>query len=174
MAPHSVGPEPEELSRAISELDLTALRGVDGATDENDIKKSKRYTRDQLLSIRSKSSSSDDSGICINVPEIATGTKTPPAPPRVPPPTPIPDHLSATPASGTSTPVARLAVTSEELEKKDEGAASGGTDGSTKVAESGEGEPKKKKKKSGGKKKAAPSGFEGMQKQSHMRIKAYL
>ncbi|ATZ55805.1 hypothetical protein BCIN_12g03630 [Botrytis cinerea B05.10] len=159
MAPHSVGPEPEELSRAISELDLTVLRGVDGATDESDIKMGKRYTRDQLLSIRSKSSSSDDERIHINIPEIATGVKTPPAPPRVPPPTP--DHLSVTPASGTNTPVARLPVTPEESDKKEEGAVNGGAEGDAKVTEGGEGEPKKKKKKSGGKKKAAgPTGFE--------------
>lgn len=160
MTPHSVGPEPEELSRAISELDLTALRGVDGASDETGIKDGKRYTRDQLLTIRSKSNSSEDLGIFINVPEIATGIKTPPAPPRVPPPTP--DHLSATPASGTGTPVARLPVTPEEPERKEEGAVKEGAEAGLKVTGSGDGEPKKKKKKkkSGANKKAAPTGFE--------------
>ncbi|KAA8571115.1 hypothetical protein EYC84_000464 [Monilinia fructicola] len=127
MAAHSVGPEPEELSRAISELDLASLRGVDGATDEAEIKRSKRYTRDQLLGLKSKSLASEDSAVCINVPEIATGTKTPPAPPRVPPPTP--DHLSVTPASGTSTPVARLPVTAEVSEEAQEGAVDGGAGG---------------------------------------------
>ncbi|TGO57886.1 hypothetical protein BOTNAR_0192g00090 [Botryotinia narcissicola] len=154
MAPHSVGPEPEELTRAISELDLTALRGVDGATDESDIKMGKRYTRDQLLSIGSKASSSDDERIHINVPEIATGMKTPPAPPRVPPPTPV--HLSVTPASSTNTPVARLPVTPEESGKKGEGAVDGGADGDAKATEGGDGEPKKKKKK----KTQSPTGFE--------------
>ncbi|RAL64003.1 hypothetical protein DID88_003191 [Monilinia fructigena] len=128
MAPHSLGPEPEELSRAISELDLASLRGVDGATDGADIKKSKHYTRDQLLSLKSKSIASEDSVICINVPQIATGTKTPPAPPRVPPPTP--DHLFITPASGTGTPVARLPVTAEVSEETQEGAVDGGAGGS--------------------------------------------
>ncbi|KAK6600220.1 argonaute siRNA chaperone complex subunit Arb1 [Botrytis cinerea] len=91
----------------------------------------KRYTRDQLLSIRSKSSSSDDERIHINIPEIAT----------------------VTPASGTNTPVARLPVTPEESDKKEEGAVNGGAEGDAKVTEGGEGEPKKKKKKSGGKKR---------------------
>ncbi|KAB8298105.1 hypothetical protein EYC80_001867 [Monilinia laxa] len=161
MAPHSIGPEPEELSRAISELDLASLRGVDGATDGADIKRSKRYTRDQLLSLKSKPTASEDSVVCINVPEIATGTKTPPAPPRVPPPTP--DHLSITPASGTSTPVTRLPVTAEVSEETQEGAVDGGAGGSTQVTADGETEPKKKKKKkksSGKNKKAAPTGFE--------------
>ncbi|KAI9649675.1 hypothetical protein NHQ30_002256 [Ciborinia camelliae] len=156
MEPHSIGPKPEELSRAISELDLNSLRGGDGTTDETEIKKSKRYTRDQLLSIRSKSYSSQDSGICINIPEIATGTKTPPAPPRVPPPTP--DNFTGTPASGSDTPVAKLPVTPEEPDKK--GAVNGGAEAGTKVAGSGEGEPKKKKKSSGKNKKAAATGFE--------------
>lgn len=176
MAPHSVGPEPEELSRAISELDLASLRGVDGATDGAEIKRSKRYTRDQLLGLKSKSLASEDSAVCINVPEIATGTKTPPAPPRVPPPTP--DHLSVTPASGTSTPVARLPVTAEVSEEAQEGAVDGGAGGSTQVTAGGEtelkeeGEEKKKKKKnkksSGKNKKPAPTGFEGMEDQLHM------
>lgn len=161
MAPHSVGPEPEELSRAISELDLASLRGGDGTIDENDDKQSKRYTRDQLLSLKSKSNSSDDLGICIKFPEIATGTKTPPAPPRVPPPTP--NHSTATPGSGSSTPVAKLPATAEEPQRKEQGAVNDDAESVPQVAESGESAPKKKKKKSSGKnKKAAPTGFEGM------------
>ncbi|PQE10219.1 Argonaute subunit Arb1 protein [Rutstroemia sp. NJR-2017a WRK4] len=151
MAPHSVGPEPEELSRAISELDLTTLRGTDGTADEAEPGNGPRYTRDQLLGIRSKSSPVD---VVINLADVATsGARTPPVHTTAPPPTP--EHPSAAPASQPST--------TSEQPKKEEGAADEPTP-QTDMADEGaaEEEPKKKKKKksSGKNKKPAPTGFE--------------
>ncbi|KAM3069454.1 hypothetical protein ACMFMG_005559 [Clarireedia jacksonii] len=150
MEPHSVGPEPEELSRAISELDLTTLRGTDGAADEVELGNGPRYTRDQLLNIRSKTSQMD---VSIDLAEIANGTRTPPVHTKAPPPTP--EHPS-------DTPVSQPYTTSKD--PKDEvGAANGpGAQGDMPDEKLAEEEPKKKKKKksSGKNKKAAPTGFE--------------
>jgi hypothetical protein len=149
MAPHSVGPEPEELSRAISELDLTTLRGTDGTADEAEPGNGRRYTRDQLLGIRSKSSQVD---VVINLADIAGGTRTPPVHTTAPPPTP--EHPSAAPVSQPCT-------TFEQ--PKEEGAADEPTPQADIPNEgAAEEEPKKKKKKksSGKNKKPAPTGFE--------------
>jgi hypothetical protein len=150
MAPHSVGPEPEELSRAISELDLTTLRGTDGTADEVEPGNGPRYTRDQLLDIGSKSTQVD---VVINLAEIASGAITPPVHTKAPPPTP--EHPSVT-------PVPQPCTTSEQPEKEEGAADEPAPQADMPDEGAAEEEPKKRKKKksSGKNKKPAPTGFE--------------
>lgn len=138
MAPHAEEViHPEELSRRISEIDLTNLRRRADTVTGNP----PRYTPTELLQIRP--SKSDES----NVPtfELAEGMKTPNTVPKPPPPTPN-NHPGSPAALDLHEDVepGQNAITVGEL------------------AVDGVKKKKKKSKSKGGKKKApAPTGFEG-------------
>lgn len=128
----ATGVHPEELSRRISQIDLTSLRHRANTQIEN---VPPRYSSEELLRLRSQHECHDAHAA------IVEGLKTPPDVPA--PPANTPAYRPATPEQHPT-----------ELQQK--GALPQTLD------VNGEGTKKKKKKSSGKNKKAAPTGFEGL------------
>jgi hypothetical protein len=128
MAPHaeeSLHPHPEELSRRISEIDLTNLRRQTDTETGNP----PRYSQTELLKLRP----TEKNGASITAAEIAEGMKTPHDFPAPPPPTP--DDHPATPDDDDNS----LAVQApaEAAKKKKKKKRSSGKNKKGKVAPTG-------------------------------------
>jgi hypothetical protein len=132
MTPHAEDPlHPEELSRRISEIDLTNLRRC----AENETGNPPRYTQAQLLAFRPT--------------ERDEGVKTPTSVPAPPPPTPS-NHPGSLAVHDT--------LNSRELADDDINAAEADDEG---TGDEPKKKKKKKKSGRGEKKQGAPTGFEG-------------
>jgi hypothetical protein len=109
----SLGVHPDELSRRISEIDLTSLRSRPGTQSE----KQRGYTAEELLQLRSENH--DDQAATVE------GLKTPP---EVPAPPPSPHHEPTTldePPADTDTEPLADAPREEKSKKKKKKKSSG-------------------------------------------------
>lgn len=136
---------PDELSRRISEIDLTNLRRRSDTLTGNP----PRYTQDQLLAYRPDKKD----GAQATVLEMAEGLKTPPNVPAPPPPTPS-NHPGSPPNEDAPDGHEHAKDGDNENDAEADDEATGD-------AIAGEAKKKKKKKRGGRKKHAAPTGFEG-------------
>lgn len=109
-SPTKLAIQPEELSRRISEIDLTNLRRRADTVTGNP----PRYTQAELLGLRT-----ENNGVHAPLPEFLEGIKTPNAPPP-PPPTPA-SGGQGSPASGDSGSIQPVAEPKKKKNKRSSG-----------------------------------------------------